>query len=805
MLRRGIFLFLMVFISFAVASEGDEASSPKVSDVAQEQEAYYAPDEVSTAGVDLQKELSDINVSLTPSEEIANMQTSLPTYVGQLHTMRADIVQNNLESHSIKSLKKLIEQTKFSNEKLHKFILLLQERIDIHTEALEKLKTLESRWIETLQFAVHENAPDAITARIKQHLSDIALMHNDVKRSYDNVLVYTDMAISEEQELNALLKLLEKTKSTQEARLFVKDSDSLITTLQDYHLDLSAFLNATLKTTQEIYHNVIIFYETNSDSLYIHVFMTLLVLALMMYLYIREKKGHLVAFKDDKIRASTLFVRSPIASTIILSVLMVAAIYPERPIAVAYVNVLIALAALLVIIYKITNHTLFQYALLLSGLFAMGQLINQIISFEDDIRLLWLSITVIMLLAFSRILRPKGLFAQYVQSSWIRFLNKAGYFVVVVLTIALIANFTGFYRLAHKLAYSALISLTIFMAFLVIAMVINGLVVIFVRRRSYYSKHLLETYATQIEGNLKFIVNTFLIFYWGYLVLKELELTSFIARYYDVAMTQSWEIGNATLSLGSLVDFFIVLAITSFMARFVKIFLDLEVFSRYELPRGMPTAIQVMIRYFIIAVGVIFSLSVLGITMSDLSLLAGALGVGIGFGLRNIMANFVSGILMIFERPIQLGDVVEVDKIFGDVQRIGIRATTIKTYDGSEVLIPNADFITKDVTNWTLSSKLRRVKMAYKVAFGNNPRDVIEVIRSVIDAHVDIKDDPQAKVLFEGYGDYYLEFTVYFWVDDRLLDIKSETAIAIYEALSQAGIEMPIPLSNVRYEVPLNK
>ena len=155
---------------------------------------------------------------------------------------------------------------------------------------------------------------------------------------------------------------------------------------------------------------------------------------------------------------------------------------------------------------------------------------------------------------------------------------------------------------------------------------------------------------------------------------------------------------------------------------------------------------------------------------------------------------------MIFERPVQLGDVVEMNKIFGDVHRIGIRATTIKTYDGSEVIVPNADFMTKEVTNWTLSSKLRRVKMAYKVAFGNHPREVIRIIIGVLNGHPGIKEDPAPKVLFEGYGDYYLEFMVYFWVEERIADIKSETAIAIYEALTEAGIKMPVPQSEVRYD-----
>jgi small-conductance mechanosensitive channel len=116
------------------------------------------------------------------------------------------------------------------------------------------------------------------------------------------------------------------------------------------------------------------------------------------------------------------------------------------------------------------------------------------------------------------------------------------------------------------------------------------------------------------------------------------------------------------------------------------------------------------------------------------------------------------------------------------------------------VIVPNADFITKEVTNWTLTSKSRRIKMQYKVAFGNDPRKVIEIIKEAIEKHPDIRKDPPPKILFEGYGDYYLEFTVYFWVDGRLLDIKSETALNIYEALTEAGIEMPVPFSRVTYQ-----
>lgn len=797
---KQLLILLLPLLMLAADPQPAPESADQTEQVVQETKRFYTPDEVSEASVALNQELLEINASLTPSAEVVEMEASLPAYIDALVSMRKGIDTENLESASIKRLTRGLEQSKVFVDELGKYEEVLQERVDIHNNAGQRLKSLEAFWVATLQNATAETAPEAIVERINNTLVDIATMRDAIKRSYDNVLTYTDMVVTERQKMAALMKTVGDTRSRLEVRLFVKDSEPLLDAMGDYTFDLPAFANAGVGTLSDIRRTFFVFYKNNIDRLYIHALLTFAILGLMLYLFVRERRGTLFVKRDAKVRGSMFFVRSPIAATTILSVMMIAAIYPDRPVATTYANVMIALAALLLIIYRIADRTMFRYALLLGTLFAVGGLLNQTIGFELDIRLLWFVITVIMLLAMYTLFRPGGVLTRYTLGKVMRFIARFGPVALFLLGISLVANLFGFYHLAHKLVHATLISATILMAFSIVGMVFNGLITMFVRRRSLESKHLLESYALQIENNLKFIVNGFLVVYWIYLVLKQFEISYFIKERYETLMALSWRIGDVTLSVGSMVDFFIVLIVTSFLTRFVRIILDLEVFSRFDMPRGVPTAIQMMIRYLIITIGILLALSVLGIRMSDLSLIAGALGVGIGFGLRNIMANFVSGILMIFERPVQLGDVVEVDKIFGDVHRIGVRATTIKTYDGSEVIVPNADFITKEVTNWTLSSKLRRVKTAYKVAFGNNPREVIAIMQGVVASHPDIKDDPAPKVLFEGYGDYYLEFTVYFWVEERLLDIKSETAIAIYEALSEAGIRMPVPISSVRYE-----
>lgn len=800
MMRRGLLFLLMPLLLLAVSNPSQKPPLPDPIEPAEQPIPFLAPEEVSSAGVTLHNELAEINATLIAPEEVVQIQTALPAYIDALRTMRREIEADRIEQYSVKRLTRSLEQAAVYRDELDHYEKVLEARVELHSKTLDRFKNLGALWSQTLEHAVQEHAPEAIIERIEKSVKRIAAMQQAAKNAYDSMLTADESVVSEKQKIIALMQRLEKTRATLESRLFVKDSEPLFIAMRAYTFDLPAFLNAAYRTLGEIKQTCFVFYNGNLDRLYLHALLTVGVLLLMVYLYRLDRRGVLFLLRDDKVRGSLLFVRSPLAATIILSVLMVGALYPERPVAVSYGNVMLALVALLVIVYRMTDRTLFRYSLLLSVLFALGGLLNQIIGFELDIRLLWFGIAAIMLVTLFTLLRPGGVLQRYRLGKWMGLVVKVGPGVPVLLGVSLVANLFGYYHLGHKLAHATLISLTIFMAFAVVGVVLNGLIVMFVRRRSHQSKHLLEEYARQIENNLKFIASGFLTLYWGYLVLQQFEISTFVQARYSTFMLLSWQIGDVVISVRSLVDFIIVLVVTTFLTRFVRIVLDLELFSRYEMPRGVPTAIQMLIRYLIITVGILLALSVLGIEMSDLSLVAGALGVGIGFGLRNIMANFVSGVLLVFERPVQMGDVVEVGGIFGDVHRIGVRATTIKTYDGSEVIVPNADFITKEVTNWTLSSKLRRVKTAYKVAFGNHPSEVIAIMKRVVEAHPDIKDDPEPKVLFEGYGDYYLEFTVYYWVEERLLDVKSETAIAIYDALIEAGIRMPVPQSEVFYE-----
>ena len=168
--------------------------------------------------------------------------------------------------------------------------------------------------------------------------------------------------------------------------------------------------------------------------------------------------------------------------------------------------------------------------------------------------------------------------------------------------------------------------------------------------------------------------------------------------------------------------------------------------------------------------------------------------MGIGFGLQNIISNFVSGLILTFERPITVGDTIEVGPLMGNVSSLGLRSSKVKTFDGSEVIVPNSNLVTKEVINWTLSDNRRRLTIPVTAAYGSDPHKVLEIMMDVVHKHPKVLDYPDPITLFDGFGDSSLKFSVLFWVYfQEGLTAKSEVAVQIFDAFKQAGIDIPVP------------
>jgi potassium efflux system protein len=255
------------------------------------------------------------------------------------------------------------------------------------------------------------------------------------------------------------------------------------------------------------------------------------------------------------------------------------------------------------------------------------------------------------------------------------------------------------------------------------------------------------------------------------------------------------EAGAISLSLADVLAFGVTILAAVYLARLITTLLEEDVYPRVRLSRGVAYAVSTVVRYGVLLLGFLVAVGAMGFGMDRITILLGAFGVGLGFGLQNIVNNFVSGLILIFERPVQVGDSVEVGAIKGKVSRIGIRSSSIRTFDGADVTLPNGTLLSEALTNWTQSDRLRRIEIAVGVAYGTDPDAVIEVLREAENRQQGLVDDPAPQVLFQGFGESSLDFLLRAWVEDndQWVTIQSDLALAVNRGLRERDIEVPFP------------
>ncbi len=286
---------------------------------------------------------------------------------------------------------------------------------------------------------------------------------------------------------------------------------------------------------------------------------------------------------------------------------------------------------------------------------------------------------------------------------------------------------------------------------------------------------------------------------WILISLDLLALRDPLFNFLRTVFGYDLSIGSFKTSLGDITSFIITVFAAFMISRFVRFVLNEDVYPRTNLGRGLPYAISTVLNYLILLIGFFLALAVIGLDLTKFTILAGAFGVGIGFGLQNIVNNFVSGLILLFERPVNVGDTVEVGTDEGDLVRIGLRASVLRTFQGSEVIVPNGELISNRVVNWTLSDQQRRLEIDVGVAYGTDPHKVIELLTKVASENTKILRSKAPKTIFAGFGASSLDFQVRVWTDrfEEWVLIKSEIALAIHDALYEAGIEIPFPQTDL--------
>ncbi len=269
-----------------------------------------------------------------------------------------------------------------------------------------------------------------------------------------------------------------------------------------------------------------------------------------------------------------------------------------------------------------------------------------------------------------------------------------------------------------------------------------------------------------------------------------------LVRVYRLLSRPLFTLGDTEFTVWTFLYLGGLLVLIFFLAGRLSRWFAESVLAKRGIEVGVRQAMGAILRYGVLFIGFLVVVQAAGIDLSTLTILAGALGIGIGFGLQNITNNFVSGLIILFERPIKVGDRIEVGNVRGDVVRISMRATTVVTNDNIAVIVPNSEFISSTVVNWSYTDRRVRFNFPVGVSYRSDPKLVRELLLEIASDHPGVLQEFQPDVQFQEFGESSLNFVLRVWTQEysaRPGVLRSEINYAISKKFREHGIEIPFP------------
>lgn len=675
-------------------------------------------------------------------------------------------------------------------------------------ETTETIKIEKEKWQLTKAVVNTLGETSEMTNRINAILSLVENAEAPLKVRQESVLKMENKITDALLSIDDLRLRLERIKVQIESQILSKDCPPIWrafdTPLNKVNV-VAIFKNNFYRNLQFIQ---VFFYQSKSQLV---IQFLIFVISLLLLLYLQSQLNQLkIPLSENELSMSTYVTSRFLGAALLISLLSGGFIYESVPTSVRGFFVMCFIVACSLILPLKLERKYRNYIYLLFSLFLLHG-----IEFIVDNELIFNRLVILLesflcFLIFFKLFRNKSHLFQFMEGVWWKFIWQMAYILYAFIISSVIANFLGYFNLAALLTKISFYALLFAIVSSVSQMVLQSTITLFLHTKLGNQSHLISQNRNLIKKRLHTVLEYLLVFLWLKVTLTSIGYYQKLIAWLVGILDTHWTIGSSVISLKLILTFILILVIVKLCSSAAKKILNDEIFPRITLPRGVPGATSMLVSYTIGGVGFYIALSSTGIDLNKFGLIAGALGVGIGFGLQNVVHNFISGLILAFERPIQVGDTITVGTLTGIVKSIGIRSSLISTYDGSDVIVPNSELISKEVINWTLSNQTRRREIRVGVAYGNHPEKVLDIFRKVVRECPDVLNYPSPLCLFDGFGDNSLDFRILFWVPvDSALSIQSTLAIAIYDALAEARIEIPFPQRDVHiksYErIPDNK
>ena len=492
-------------------------------------------------------------------------------------------------------------------------------------------------------------------------------------------------------------------------------------------------------------------------------------------------------------------LRHPLAAALVLSLLLSFSIYPNAPTALYRLALLLMVLPLLRVVSGALSRNERAISYFLSGLFLLRRLDELFASNDLVYRIYVLGLAGMALFGFIWGARMDRAASRAGIGPWRMARIYLLHLGVVILLGSLIANIVGSVALATLLAEACIGSAFAGAAIFAGVLVFQGYFLPLFQSPLAQRSLAIRQYGERFRRYTSSLVRLVALISWIGAALALFGISGPILAWFSAALARQWSFGQVAFSLGGILFFVITIWLSVVAARFVAFVFEKDILSRLKLPQGIPATASMLVRDSIIAFGFVMALAGAGVQWSQIVLVASAIGIGVGLGLQHLVSSFIAGLILIVERPIRVGDVIELGNMTGTVTRIGLRSSTVQIPDGSEVICPNSNLISKELVNWTLSEQIRRVEVAVRVARGSDPDTVLAVLKRAAGEYPGVLQKPAPTALLRGFGESSLDFVLrFFTLYGNWERLSSEVGIQVNRAFREAGIEIPFPQRDLR-------
>jgi potassium-dependent mechanosensitive channel len=784
--RLVLLLILALFFSAGSASAEQASASPaKPSPAPTPIPLTAVPVEAQSTMTSLEEIDASVSKDRSSADVIAGSLSNLTTEIDATIAEEARILK---ASPPLDVLYRLKRTWQSFGDSLSALARELAQRATSLEEARARLEQLNKTWQTTLQSAKQPDTPQPVLQSVQNVVDSVERTLKVAEAGRVRTLTLQTRFSDQETRVRTALSSVEQEQSRALKSLLVRDSPPIwrseIDLGREWEKESGASLSSQLKASTA-------FVKRHPFTSLVHALLIVLIAIALQFM--RRTMRKVTEEKPDLQRAMPT-LDLPVSMAFVLSLLIVGPIYAQAPRFIQAIMGAVALIPTVLILRKLLQPNSYPILNALVILYFVGQLQLLVAALPYSGRLLFLGQMLGGSLFLIWLLRSWHLPTAAAETHgrlWrrIRAIAKIG---LILLPAGFVANIFGYVHLGNLLEIIFLRGVFVGALLYTVVRILEGLIIIVLQVRPVGSLRVVSLHRPMLQKRTCLVLEFLVFLLWLSLILNFFGLLTPITATTQAALNAKLALGSLNISVHSILAFLIAIWASFLVSRFLRFLLEEDVYHHFDLAPGTPYAISTVLHYAILLLGFFIALGALGIDLAKITILAGAFSVGIGFGLQNVINNFVSGLILLFERPIKIGDIIEVSGIAGEVRRIGIRASVLRTADGSEVIVPNGSLISSNVTNWTFSDVLRAIEVSVTVVGAANPQHVFELLKNTAAGHPGVAKEPSPQVYVVNLTAGAITFQLRVWTDQyhKWAELRSDLSVAVKDALAREEIAL---------------